>query len=210
MTTGNISFFTEDHDPLLCRDDKEGLRFIQQTLVFPSSPPSALATTTPTAAPDMMTDSLFPPEEQQQQQQSSIDEVILFSKVNEMSIQNTTNHLEAIAKIWSAEKFCSGGLLRGRLSNDKRPPSLDYVEEGDLVLYPRSVGELAGGSRRKTKNIKARGGSDGRSLSPMKSQQTGDSTRQTQILFTEGRGATLEKFTSVLASIVENDRAKYS
>lgn len=154
-----------------------------------------------------MTDSLFPPEEQQQQ--SSIDEIILFSKVNEMSIQNTTNHLEAIAKIWSAEKFCSGGLLKGRLSKDKRPISVD-VAQGDLVLYPRSVGELAGGSRRKTQNLKARGGSVGRSLSPMKSQPTGDSTRHTQILFTEGRGGTLERFTSVLASIVENDRAKYS
>jgi hypothetical protein len=188
------------------------LHFIQQTLLFPSTPPPAAALAPPPAL------SLCPPEEQHQQhEQFSTDEVILFSTVNEISIQNTTNHLEAIEKIWNAEKFCSGGLLRGRLARDQHPASPKMIvdaENGDRVLYPRSVGEVAGGSRRKTKKIKARHRSVARSLSPMESenQQSGDSTRHSKILFTEeqGGGGSVEKFSSVLTRIVENDRDKYS
>jgi hypothetical protein len=197
--------------------------FIQQNLLFPPPGPQ--------------------PQQQQQPQQlqqsvsSESSDLILFSNVNEIFIQNTTNHLQAIEKIWNAEKFCSGGLLRGQLARDKTLTQhrrqrqgkgqgqakeiLVDLENGDRVLYPRSVGEVAagGGSRRQTNKSKPRVGSVARSLSPMSNQTApiavqqlaGDSSsRNSKIVFTDGGGNLTEKFSSVLSRIVENDRDKYS
>jgi hypothetical protein len=128
--------------------------------------------------------------------------------VNPVAYHSPQDHLHLIEKIWKSEQMCSGGVGRGGLTKEKKyTPQVLRPDPGDRILIPRSVGELlVGGAPRRTKNIKSRLGTMAKSLSPVKGR--GESDQKTKIFFVEG--ASNQKFSSVLAKIVENHRAKYS
>jgi hypothetical protein len=145
-----------------------------------------------------------------QVQQRSECEVVLYSRVDPLTYHTSQDHLQLIEKIWKSERMCAGGVGRGQLAKEKKyTPQVVKVDPGDRILSPRMVGELAGGSRR-TKTIKTRLGGLAKSLSPARtiSRVENETEAKTKIFFAEGTSA--ERFSSVLAKIVENHPGKYS